>query len=230
MNGYRLVLSCEHGGNQIPPGYRDLFADLDETLASHRGWDIGALPLARLLANHWQVPLVALQISRLLIEVNRSEHHPRLFSTWSKQLPSAERQRLIHDVYRPHRQRVREQLAAAMPPVVHLGIHSFTPILDGHRRTADIGLLYDPQRPAEQAFCRHWQERLQQASGWRIRRNYPYRGTDDGLTTALRSELPAAHYLGLELEVNQALLRQPGEPEALARLLVETLPSSPLGL
>jgi hypothetical protein len=45
---------------------------------------------------------------------------------------------------------------------------------------------------------------------WRVRRNYPYRGDADGLTTHLRERLPAREYVGVELEVNQALVRQGG--------------------
>jgi hypothetical protein len=35
-----------------------------------------------------------------------------------------------------------------------------------------------------------------------LRRNYPYRGQSDGLTTALRRQF-GARYLGIELEINQ---------------------------
>jgi hypothetical protein len=32
-------------------------------------------------------------------------------------------------------------------------VHSFTPVLGGEIRKADIGLLFDSRRPAERAFC-----------------------------------------------------------------------------
>ena len=37
----------------------------------------------------------------------------------------------------------------------------------------------------------------------RVRRNYPYRGDADGLTTTLRRRFPWQRYLGIEIEVNQ---------------------------
>lgn len=39
-----------------------------------------------------------------------------------------------------------------------------------------------------------------------MRRNYPYLGRADGLTTHLRRALKTPRYLGIELELNQALL------------------------
>ena len=41
------LITCEHGGNRIPPRYRDLFAGCEALLQSHRGYDPGALTLAR---------------------------------------------------------------------------------------------------------------------------------------------------------------------------------------
>jgi hypothetical protein len=36
-----------------------------------------------------------------------------------------------------------------------------------------------------------------------VRRNYPYRGYADGLTTWLRKRYPDPAYAGIELEINQ---------------------------
>lgn len=36
-----------------------------------------------------------------------------------------------------------------------------------------------------------------------VRRNYPYRGSGDGLTSYLRRRYPATRYIGVELELNQ---------------------------
>ena len=56
-----------------------------------------------------------------------------------------------------------------------------------------------------------------------MRRNAPYRGDADGLTTALRRERPASRYCGVELELNQAAVRTEPERRALSALLAETL-------
>jgi hypothetical protein len=56
----------------------------------------------------------------------------------------------------------------------------------------------------------------------RVRRNRPYRGTSDGLTTHLRRRFAAKDYAGIELELNQALLGKKGEI-ALLRAVADAL-------
>ena len=109
--------------------------------------------------------------------------------------------------------------------MLHLAVHSFTPRWQGRLRRCDIGLLYDPRRKAERTLCRHWQELLQaHAPELRVRRNYPYRGAADGLTTYLRRKLPARAYLGIELELNQGSIATAGAPRReLARSVESSL-------
>lgn len=50
-----------------------------------------------------------------------------------------------------------------------------------------MGLLHDPARPAEAAFCRRGQaEPRYRRPVLRVRRNRPYRGAADGFTAGLR--------------------------------------------
>ena len=96
-----------------------------------------------------------------------------------------------------------EKAMQAGEKVLHLSIHSFTPKLNGIERNADIGLLYDPSKKAEKAFCaRMKQELLAEGLELRVRFNYPYLGKADGFTTHLRKVFPE-NYSGIELEVNQ---------------------------
>ncbi|GAB4404417.1 MAG: N-formylglutamate amidohydrolase [Bacteroidia bacterium] len=223
-----LLFTCEHGGNEVPPAYAPCFEGAAAVLASHRGYDPGALALYETLR-----PLGAAGFysttSRLLVELNRSLHHPRLFSAYTRALPRAARQHLVETWYRPHRDAVEACIAdwrRTGATVLHIAVHSFTPVLDGQVRQADIGLLYDPRRTAERTFACDWQAALQrQAPHLRIRRNYPYRGAADGFTTYLRRVFPQ-HYLGLELEVNQARVADPGVAAALVASLRSLLPAS----
>ena len=75
-----FLVTCEHGGNQIPAAYADLFCGWQARLCSHRGYDIGALVMARALAAALQAPLVASTVSRLLIDLNRSLSSPQAWS------------------------------------------------------------------------------------------------------------------------------------------------------
>lgn len=203
---WQLVLSCEHATQHVPAPFRGLFRGQRATLDSHRGWDPGTLALGQALERHFQAPLLVTTVSRLLVEVNRSPHHPRLFSEFTRDLPPPIKQQLLDEYYWPHRRAVEaaiRQRLVGKTQVLHLSLHSFVGTWEGQPRAADIGLLYDPRRHQELAFCREWQTQLQVAlPGHRIRRNYPYLGRADGLTTALRRQFPK-RYLGIELEINQ---------------------------
>jgi predicted N-formylglutamate amidohydrolase len=204
---FRLLLTCEHGGHEVPQRWRPLFAGREALLASHRGWDPGSLELTRYLARRLGAPLVVSTVTRLLVELNRSPHHPRLFSGITRGLPRQEKQAILAEHYRPYRGRVEAAVAEAVAAgdgVLHLSIHTFTPVLDGRERRTDVGLLYDPRRAPERLVCARLKEGLERRlPGWVIRRNHPYRGAADGLTTHLRRRFPAERYLGLEIEVNQ---------------------------
>ena len=86
-----FLVTCEHGGNRIPRRYAKAFAAHRALLDSHRGWDAGALALARQLAKALDAPLIRSETSRLLVDLNRSEHHRALFSAISRALPDEER-------------------------------------------------------------------------------------------------------------------------------------------
>ena len=202
-----VLISCEHGGNRIPTCYRPLFAGFESMLHTHRGYDAGALTLARELAKALAAPLFVSTISRLLIDPNRSIGHPSLYSDATRGAPSHVRHEILEKFYLPYRNKVEADVAEAIARgnrVVHVSSHSFTPVLDGEIRNADIGLLYDPARPGEADLCHRWQAELKGlAPEMKVRRNYPYTGKSDGLTAYLRRSFPAEAYVGIELELNQ---------------------------
>jgi predicted N-formylglutamate amidohydrolase len=222
----RLILTCEHAGNRIPRQYASLFLGARRLLSSHRGWDPGALDVARFLARHFRIPLRSVTWSRLLVEPNRAPSNPRIWSRFTAGLPIEERKRILERYWWPHRLEVQEairRIVADHRRAVHIAVHSFTPLLDGKRRNADVGLLYDPHRSGEKTFCRHWQEVLKErAPKLRVRRNYPYPGVTDGFPTWLRRRFSGRNYVGLELELNQALLASPRRNH-LERLLAQTI-------
>ena len=174
------LITCEHGGNRIPPRYRPLFAGIEALLQTHRGYDPGALAVARELAKALAAPLFVSTISRLLVDLNRSIGHPRLYSEATRRAPVAVRREILEKYYLPYRNRVERYVGKRSRGrrVIHLSSHSFTPVLDGAIRNADIGLLYDPARRGEMELCRCWQRRIRTlAPQLKVRRNYPYAGT-----------------------------------------------------
>lgn len=214
MKGLRVVISCEHAGNTVPRPCSRAFASRGRVLASHRGWDPGALDLAACLARQCAAPLYAFRVSRLVIDANRSPRHPALFSHLMKTVAAGDKNRVLQGLYGPYREQVRAAVQARAQrsrPVLHLSVHTFTPVLKGEKRTADIGLLYDPSRPAERCLAAAWRQALRDAEKpLRVRRNFPYRGTADSLTAWLRRLYPDTAYAGIELEVNQRFVRQGG--------------------
>lgn len=226
-----FLVTCEHGGNRIPARYRALFAGRRALLDSHRGYDPGALLMAKALAKALDAPLAAATVSRLLVDLNRSLGHPHVFSPMTRAAPAALRARIVEEHYRPHRAGVERLVRAAVAGgkrVIHIASHSFTPVLDGDVRNADVGLLYDPRRRPESALCARWKHALAVgAPALRVRRNYPYAGKGDGLTSYLRTRFGPAAYVGVELEINQRIVAT-GAPQfpTLRRMLIETLRSA----
>jgi predicted N-formylglutamate amidohydrolase len=205
-----VIVTCEHGGNHVPPEYAPLFEAHATLLNTHRGCDAGALYMARHLSRTLQAPLYASETTRLLVDLNRSLDQPTLFSEVTRKLPGAMREKILARYYRPYREEVEKAVTNAIAQgrrVLHISSHSFTPVLEGKARETEIGLLYDPARKSERALCDAWLEELQRVlPDMRVRRNYPYRGTSDGFTAFLRTRHAEDSYAGLELEVNQKLV------------------------
>jgi predicted N-formylglutamate amidohydrolase len=202
-----LVLACEHASKRVPLRYRRLFRGREALLDSHRGWDPGALELARQLARQLDAPLFRGVVTRLLVDLNRSLPSPTLFSEFSLRLPEKERLGLLARYWEPYRHAVRrcvEERLLHQGRALQFSVHSFTPRLRGERRDTDLGLLFDPRRPLEARFCRELRSALQgELPDLRIDMNEPYSGVSDGLTTTLRAEFPKSRYLGIEFELNQ---------------------------
>jgi predicted N-formylglutamate amidohydrolase len=204
------VLTCEHGGNRIPREHARLFRGAADVLKSHRGWDPGALDLARFLGRRLRQPVHAVSWCRLLVESNRAPSNPRIWSRFTAGLPRETKSKILDRYWWPHRREVEAVIRRSLAKggrVVHVAVHSFTPLLGRVRRNADVGLLYDSRRPAEKALCRRWEKILKTLDpALRVRRNYPYKGCTDGFPAWLRRRHPANRYAGVELEVNQAVL------------------------
>lgn len=217
----RLFLTCEHASNAVPESLKKKLNIPASVLKSHRGWDPGTLELARAIATTTRTKIFQPgTMSRLVIDLNRGETNPDVFSKWSHgQLTATERQKLTlqHRKFRRAAlNAVNRMLLTSKNHVIHLSIHSFTPVMKGQRRSTDIGILFDPKRPAEKKFANQLIRILKAAAikeklaGIHIDANKPYLGTADGHTTELRYKLSAARYSGIEIEVNQKFVRTSG--------------------
>lgn len=224
-----LVLTCEHASSALPPGFDPGVPTT--VLASHLGWDPGALDVARVVAARLGVDLIAGEWSRLYVDLNRTASEPGAVPAEScgtaipgnRDLDPVERERRIATTHVPYRQRVMTAVVravAASGVCVHVSVHSFTPELHGKARPFDAGVLYDPARPLEVAVSDALLAGLR-ARGRTARPNEPYLGTDDGLTTWLRTCFDATAYAGIEVELNQALTTRAGMAEELGAVLAD---------
>jgi predicted N-formylglutamate amidohydrolase len=183
--------------------------------------------MARALARDLRAPLVTSTVSRLVIDLNRSIGHPQLFSAATRGVPAAVREEIVAQYYRPYRAQAEYSVKQAVSRglrVIHISSHSFTPALDGKVRNTDVGLLYHPSRHGEVELCARWKASLAAiAPELRVRRNYPYAGKGDGLTSHLRLRFPGSSYVGIELEVNQNIVLAAGARwAALRRVLIDS--------
>jgi predicted N-formylglutamate amidohydrolase len=220
------LVSCEHGGNHVPKEYAPLFAGAARVLATHRGYDLGALEVAREFGRRLGVTPFAATTTRLVVDLNRSPGNRNLFSAFTRSLTDAERAAALAAHYWPYRRAVEDAVASAVAAgetVLHVSAHSFTPELRGKIRNCDVGFLYDPKIRGEVRFVEAWHAALGAAApALVLRRNYPYRGVSDALVTQLRRRFGKCGYVGMELEVNQKHVGRRGW-RALVAVLAATL-------
>jgi len=215
-----FLVTCEHGSRAVPETVAGLL-DADGGAGCvdiESGYDLGAAEVARAFASELACPVVEAPCHPAVIDCNRPVGHRRLFSKPLRSAPAELREWLIRELHQRHEQQVRKRLEESIArdgQVIHLAVHSFAPFEPGataegvHRfdaaRRTDLGLLYDPARSLETLLCDRWVWRLYETlPNLRVRRNYPIRGTRDGLTKRLRQTFGEDRYLGVELQLNQA--------------------------
>lgn len=229
-----VVLTCEHGGNEVPEQYASLFTDAGGVLPTHRGFDPGALGVAIVMASALSAPIVFSLTTRLLVDLNRSVESPSCFSEFSSKLSDVRKREVIAAHYTPHRSSVERVVLHAIDSgsrVLHIGVHSFTDVFNGSIREIDCALLFDPDREFESAVCTPWIETLKLLrADLRHRVNEPYKGTDDGLTTTLRAKFADSEYAGVEIEIRQGLVCEPHEQRRMGLLFAHSVRCAVEGL
>jgi predicted N-formylglutamate amidohydrolase len=202
---------------KIPDRYRGLGLSAQQR-QSHIAWDEGSKALAREIARQLHAPVVEGAASRLVIDLNRSLHHRRVIPAvafgvhvpGNEALTAEERARRIELSSEPFRSTALTEIGKGVRSTgrcVHISVHTFTPRLNGVVRPLDVAVLYDPRRKGEAELGERLAARYS-AAGFRVRRNFPFRGVADGHTTGLRRRFSDKAYAGVEIEVNQSLLGQ----------------------
>ena len=204
-----LILTCEHASNKLPTAFKS--AVPAEVLKTHRAYDIGAVQVFRKLVKFAKPEFYGEgKYSRLFVDLNRTITNKSAFSDYLRDNAKAKAQAIAY--WTEYRSAIEKFVESALKPktraaksatIVHLGIHSFTPKLNGKVRNTDIGILYDPARSQERAYANVIKAEIKRLyPTMKVRFNYPYKGNTDGLTTTLRKKF-GQRYVGIEIEINQ---------------------------
>jgi predicted N-formylglutamate amidohydrolase len=218
------LLVCEHASNEIPPEFNGLGLE-DDAATSHAAWDIGALDLAKALAENLDAPLVAGGISRLVYDCNRPLTAPDCIPARSEiydipgnaALTDADRQARFDRIHTPFHDAVTAQQVASGPQVL-VTIHSFTPVFNGMTREVELGFLYHDNPELAQALL----AREQSANRFRSALNEPYAAAD-GVTYTLKKHGEGQGLPAVMIEVRNDLIDTPAKAQEMAEHLAESL-------
>jgi predicted N-formylglutamate amidohydrolase len=219
-----FVILVDHASARIPHQLGDLGVPAAE-LRRHIAWDIGALAVARSVAEALDAPLIAQNYSRLVIDCNRDPTVPTSIPIVSEltEIPGNRglndaarlaRRRAIFDPYHEHIGALLAERIAAGRRTIVVAQHSMTDVFKGMRREMHAAVLYnrDPR------FARLVLDRLRREPGIVVGDNQPYFVSDETDYTiprhGERTGLPH-----VEIEIRQdLLLDEPGQREWAIRI------------
>ena len=151
--GAPVLIGCDHAENRIPERFADLGLDKHQ-LNRHIAYDIGAKPVAILLAEMLDAPLIMSNFSRLIVDPNRHlddnslivEHSDDVWIPGNLGLTESQRNERINGFFHPYhnayRQLVLKLIQQHNNPII-LSIHSFVPLFQGESRPWHYGVLWE---------------------------------------------------------------------------------------
>lgn len=180
--GHGLLLLADHASPYIPPEYNGLGLDKDQ-LERHIAYDIGAREFTLKLAKKLNVPAVMSKFSRLLIDPNRGMLDPTLVMRLAdgkivdgnRNITEAEKLERIKRFYKPYDAAIDSMIGEFESYKIEpslFSVHSFTPYWRGHKRSTEVGLLWNEDRH----FSKRIVNALKQNTDYIVHENKPYRG------------------------------------------------------
>ncbi len=145
-----LLIVCEHASNFVPEKLQQLGLTLDE-LSRHIAFDLGALDVAKGLAEAIDAPLVHSNISRLVIDLNRSPDDFDSIPQIGELTPvpgniglnQGDRDMRVHEYYQPFHSAVSDLIFKRRDLRAIVSVHSFTPVFKSGRRPWHLGIIHD---------------------------------------------------------------------------------------
>ena len=205
-----LVLVCDHASNSLPAGYDHLGVD-PRWFREHIAIDIGAACVTERLSHALQTPAILCAFSRLLIDPNRMVHDPTLIPEVSdnveipgnRNLSAEERQHRIlsyHDTYHRGVDRVMRRLADSDIVPAYIGIHSFTPSMQGIARPWEVAILWN----RDDRLATYMVDWLRHHTSFTVGENEPYAGHVAGYSMDRHGGGPG--YPHVVIEIRQDLI------------------------
>jgi len=151
-----FVIVCDHASNRIPKECEP-FGLSNDVLSTHIAWDPGALGVARHLSATLDAPLFWPDVSRLVIDCNRSPDADSLIVVESegravpanRGLSAQERARRLDRIHAPYHAAIeaclRRRVDARLPTAL-IAIHSFAPVYFGKARPWQVGIVFGSDR------------------------------------------------------------------------------------
>ena len=151
-----FIIVVDHAGARIPRRLANLGLP-DPELERHIAWDIGALGVARRVAESIDAPLVAQNYSRLVIDCNRD---PKVLSSIPRiselreipgnlDLSAADIAARRAEIFDPYHRRIRDLIDARLAAgrrVILVAQHTMTNVYKGERREMHAAVLYNRHR------------------------------------------------------------------------------------
>lgn len=222
--GSDFIIVADHASARIPRRLANLGLP-DSELQRHIAWDIGALSVARRVAQAIDAPLVAQNYSRLVIDCNRdpkvATSIPRISELreipGNSGLSAAEIAARRTEIFDPYHRRIRDLLdhrQAVARRAILVAQHTMTDIYKGDRRKMHAAVLYNRDRRFAGAVLRM----LRREHDLIIADNEPYFVSDETDYT-IPHHAEARSLLHVEIEIRQDLVHhEAGQAEWAARI------------
>jgi len=147
------LIVCDHASNEIPRSLKKLGLP-DASLHRHIALDIGAVEVAKHLADRLGATAILANYSRLVVDCNRAPDDPGAILALSdgqwipgnQGLTDRERLLRLQEIHQPYHDTIAGELKRlstgdCLPAL--LAIHSFTPMFEGAPRPWEVGILWD---------------------------------------------------------------------------------------
>ena len=219
-----FLIVVDHAGARIPRMLADLGLPQAE-LRRHIAWDIGALAVARGVAQILDAPLLSQTYSRLVIDCNRDPKVPSSIPRISElceipgncALSAAQINARRAEIFDPYHGRIRELIDARIAEgrrVILVAQHTMTDVYKGLRRNMHAAVLYNRDR----RFAGPVLEMLRRDPDLLVADNEPYFVSDEtDYTIPHHGEARALPHV--EIEIRQDLVSdENGQAEWAARI------------